>query len=102
MSKIIRRRYTAEYRDQAVRWVTDGKETIASAARKLELSEKTLANWVRRRRSAAERSDGAAPAAHSVSELEAELSRLRAENARLKIEREILKKATAFFAKESP
>ena len=39
--------------------------------------------------------------AKPVSELEAEVSRLRAENARLKIEKEILKKAAAYFAKES-
>jgi transposase len=41
------------------------------------------------------------PAAHPVSDLEAEVSRLRAENARLKMEREILRKAAAYFAKDA-
>jgi transposase len=42
-----------------------------------------------------------APPGRPVSELEAEVSRLRAENSRLKLEKEILKKAAAYFAKES-
>ena len=72
---------------------------MRSVARSLEMSPKTLANWVYRVRQglALSKGNGNAPA----TELEAEVSRLRAENARLKVEKEILKKAAAYFAKES-
>lgn len=63
------------------------------------MSEKTLANWVRRARR------GEAPVksttVRQAEEVQAELSRLRAENSRLKLDNEILKKATAYFARES-
>jgi transposase len=107
MGQIIRRKFTAEFRAEAIRMVLEQGLGIAETARRLEMSDKSLGNWVRRsqRRSAGLPSGAAGAgtvAARSVSELEAEVSRLRAENARLKTEREILKKATAFFAKESP
>jgi transposase len=93
------RKYTAEFRDSAVKQVTDGGRSLAAVARSLEMSSKTLANWVYRARK------GQAlvkrPPAQPTSELDAELSRLRQENARLKVEKEILKKAAAYFAKES-
>jgi transposase len=67
------------------------------------MSLKTLANWVKRAR------DGSLPATdiraaagrHVVTDTEAENSRLRRENAELRMERDILKKATAYFASES-
>ena len=63
------------------------------------MSPKTLSYWVYRARQglALIKRQGDVPA----TQLEAELSRLRAENARLKVEKEILKKAAAYFAKES-
>jgi transposase len=93
------RKYTAEFRDSAVKQVMDGGRSLAAVARSLEMSNKTLANWVYRARKGqalVKRSP-----AQPTSELEAELSRLRQENARLKVEKEILKKAAAYFAKES-
>ena len=93
------RRYTAEFRDSAVKQVIDGRRPIAAVARSLEMSGKSLANWVYRARK------GQEPVRHAsarpMSELEIELSRLRQENAKLRIEKEILKKAAAYFAKES-
>ena len=72
---------------------------MPSVARSLEMSSKTLANWVYRAR------HGEAllkrPPGKPVSDLEAELARLRQENARLRVEKDILKKAAAYFAKES-
>ena len=65
----------------------------------MEMSNKTLANWVLRARKG-EALIKRAPV-KPVSELEAELSRLRQENAKLKLEKEILKKAAAYFARES-
>lgn len=103
---ITKRRYTAEYQAEAVRLVLQEKLSVPQAARRLEISDKTLANWVRRARRGERLTGSGSPEsssskAASVSELEMELSKLRAENARLKMEKEILKKATAFFVKES-
>ena len=72
---------------------------MSGVARSLEMSNKTLANWVLRARKG-ELLVRRSPA-QPVSELEAELSRLRQENAKLKVEKEILKKAAAYFARES-
>jgi len=96
MQKIFRRRFTADFKAQAVAL----SETLGrtGAARKLGISVKSLENWV----AMAHKAPVPAPSSRrAVSEMEAELSRLRAENDMLKMEREILKKATAFFAKES-
>jgi transposase len=93
------RKYTAELRDSAVKQVIEGGRSIAVVARSLEMSSKTLANWVYRARKG-QALVKRAPAL-PTSELEAELSRLRQENAKLKLEKEILKKAAAYFAKES-
>lgn len=93
------RKYTAEFRDAAVKQVVEGGRTLAAVSRGLEMSSKTLTNWVGRHRKGQELLRRAP--AQPVSELEAELSRLRQENAKLKLEKEILKKAAAYFAKES-
>ena len=96
MQRITRRRYTDDFKAQAVALA----ESIgpAKAARQLDLSAKTLANWLGTSRAAQPLSS---PSRKPVSEMESELTRLRAENTTLKMEREILKKATAFFARES-
>ena len=83
------RRYTAEFRESAVKQVIDGGRSIADVARSLEMSGKSLANWVYRARKG-QQLVKRAPAL-PASELEAELSRLRQENAKLKLEKEILK-----------
>ena len=93
------RKYTAEFRDSAVKQVVEGGRGISSVARSLEMSNKTLANWVYRARKGQALVKRAS--AQPASELEAELSRLRQENARLRVEKEILKKAAAYFARES-
>jgi transposase len=102
--KGTKRKFTLEFREEAVRMVLQERLTVLEAARRLEINDKTLANWVRAARqgkmprSGAGASDRKCP---SVSELEMEVSKLRAENARLKMEKEILKKAMAFFVRES-
>jgi transposase len=92
------RKYTAEFRDAAVKQVEGGR-SLAAVARSLEMSNKTLANWVYRARKgqALIKRQPAGP----VTQQEAELSRLKQENARLRLEKEILKKAAAYFARES-
>jgi transposase len=93
------RTYTVEFREAAVRQVLDGQRSTPQVARSLEMSPKTLANWVgkARRSEPLLKRTGARP----VDELQAENARLRQENARLKLEKEILKKAAAYFARES-
>ena len=88
-----RRRYTSEFRAEAVRLVTDGGLTQAQAARDLGISAKLLSSWVR---VASERS---LPGAMVDAELD-ELKRLRKEVRTLRMEREILKKAAAFVCHE--
>lgn len=96
MQHIPRRRYTDDFKAQAV--ALAGSIGRAQAARQLDISVKTLGNWLDASRAGRPVSS---PSRAPVSDLESELERLRAENATLKMEREILKKATAFFAKES-
>jgi transposase len=96
MQRITRRRYTDDFKAQAILLA----ESLgpAKAARQLDMSVKTLSNWLDASRAGRPLSS---PSRKPVSELESELARLRAENATLKMERDILKKATAFFARES-
>lgn len=102
--KATKRKFTAEFQQEAVRLVMQEGLTVLEASRRLEINDKTLANWVRAARNGKKPGASAGPAERrsaSVSELEMEVSKLRAENTRLKMEKEILKKATAFFVKES-
>ena len=99
MEKLPRQVYTTEFRQQAVELVTREGLSLAEVSRRLSLSPKTLTNWVRRAKNGD--SPGAAAPRREVTEQEAELSRLRRENAELRMERDILKKASAYFASES-
>ena len=91
-----RRSYTDEFKASAVRLVLDEGRSVAGAARDLEVTESALRTWVEHAR--ADRSGG--PTGLTTAERE-ELTRLRKENRILLEEREILKKATAFFAKQN-
>lgn len=90
--------YPAEFRQEAVRLVLHTDKTAAQVARDLGVNVKTLGNWVRSERAGIARTS--APGALSESERE-ELRRLRREVHELKLEREILRKAAAYFAKET-
>ncbi len=96
MTKATRARYTLEFKEEAVRLVTGG-ERPATVARNLGLSEQTLHNWVK----AAGKGGLKGPQAPMVSMEQMKISRLKAELSRVKMERDILKKAAAYFAKES-
>jgi transposase len=93
----VRRSFTAEFKAGAVRLVIDEGKSVGQVARELDLTESALRNWVERAR--ADRGTGK-PGALTTAERE-ELFRLRKENRVLAEEREILKKAAAFFAKQS-
>ena len=86
----------AEFKLEAVRLVKAGQEASVTA-RVLGMPKQTLSNWVR----LAEKGELQGAGERPVSAEQMELARLRAELARVKMERDILKKATAYFAKES-
>ena len=94
--KGMRAAYTLEFKLEAVRLVQGG-QAKAVTAKILGVPVPTLGNWVRLATQGKLAGAGAKP----VSAEQMELARLRAELARVKMERDILKKATAYFAKES-
>ena len=96
MFKLPKKEYTAEFKELAVKRINDG-EGIPKLARELGVNEQTLRNWMKAAKDGKLNISGAKP----VTQEQMELSRLRAENARLKMENEILKKATAYFAKDA-
>lgn len=91
-------KYPAEFQAEAVRLVLTTDKPMAEVARDLGVNYKTLGNWVRKEQDRQTR-DGL-PGALSEHE-RAELKRLRKEVTDLKVEREILRKAAAYFAKET-
>ena len=95
MFKIPKQEYTAEFKELAVERVRSGP-SIGAVAMGLGLVEQTLRNWI----TAAKAGKLHPPGAKTITPEEMELSRMRAENARLRMEDEILKKATAYFAKD--
>ena len=97
MTKRKRRQFTAEFKSDAVKLVRAGGQSIAQIARNLDLAETALREWVR----LADIEAGEGPPGALTQTEREELVRLRRENKRLQMERDILKKATAFFAKES-
>lgn len=90
-----RRKYTPEFKDEAVRLVNDSGRPIAEVARDIGVNEGTLGNWVTVWRS--EHAGEDPPL--GISE-RAELAQLQRDNQTLRMEREFLKKAAAFFATE--
>jgi transposase len=94
--KRSRRSFTEEFKAGAVRLVLEEGKTVGAVARDLDLTESSLRNWVEQAR--ADRTKGRTGLTTAERE---ELARLRKENRILPEERDILKKATAFFAKQS-
>ena len=93
-----RRKYTSEFKVEAVKLITEKGYSVAEAARSLDLGETLLRSW-----KVAFQAGGteAFPGNGRLPAVEEELRRLRADNKRLLMEREILKKAAAFFAREA-
>jgi transposase len=95
-SRRPRRQFSEEFKQQAVRLVLDEGKSVGSVARELDLVPSVLGWWVKHAR--ADRTKGRTGLTSAERE---ELARLRKENRILQEEREILKKAAAFFAKQS-
>jgi transposase len=85
--------FSKEFREEAIRQAREGRQSLSSLARDLGVKNSTLRLWVKQAKDSEVK-----PASRNLVE---ENRRLRAENHQLRLEREILKKATAFFANHS-
>jgi transposase len=95
MTGLVRARYTLEFKKEAVRLVRGG-QTVCSVAKTLGLSDQTLHNWLKAEAGGLREITGKVVSAEQM-----EIARLKAELAKTRMERDILKKATAYFARES-
>ena len=95
MTKKKRKKYSDEFKEEAVKLFTKQGYKVTEAARNLGVHDSLLRRWIRND------NPGNSQSSADNAKLHAELKRLKKENAQLKMEREILKKAAAFFAKES-
>lgn len=93
-----RRQFSREFKFEAVRLVKESGVSVAQAARDLDVHENVLRKWIRER---AADPQHAFPGKGVMKPEQAEIERLKKEVAKLKMERDILKKAAAYFAKES-
>ena len=93
-----RRTYTPEFKAEAVKLVTEQGYSVAEAARSLGIHDTLLRSW---KQALEAQGDQAFPGHGNLPPFQEELRRLRTENQRLRAERDILKKATAFFAQEA-
>ena len=96
MSISSRKKYTREFRAEATRLVLEEKISQAMVARDLGISDSSISRWLRQARIDKGQSSDALTTAERQ-----ELLQLRRENRRLRMERDVLKKATAFFARDS-
>ena len=99
MKGIPQGRYTKEFREEAVKLITEEKLSLPEAARRLSLPPSTLGNWVKQFK--AGRLGEVGKTYRPLTEIEMDLARTKRELAEVKMERDILKKAAAYFAKES-
>ena len=94
-----RRKFTSEFKVEAVKLVTDTDCSVREAAGRLGIGENLLRKW---KQSLEGKESQSFPGNGRRTLADEEVRQLRAENKRLKMVNEILKKATAFFAQESP
>ena len=93
-----KQRYTPEFKAEVVKLVTEQGLLQGTAADRIGVPKGTLGNWVAAAKTSTR---SAVPGSRSAAELEAENTRLRKELAEARMKRDILKKATAYFARES-
>ena len=99
MKRIPQGRYSKEFREEAVKLVIDQELSIPEASRRLDIPKSTISNWVRAQK--AGKLGAIGKDRRELSDTELELARLKRELAQVKMERDILRKAAAYFAKES-
>ena len=99
MKRIPQGRYTKEFRQEAVKLVTEEGMSWTAAARRLSLPTSTLATWVKTAK--AGKLGDVGKTYRPLTEVEMELARTKKELTLVKMERDILKKAAAYFARES-
>lgn len=99
MERVPNGKYTKEFREEAAKLVVEGGISIPEAGRRLSLAPSTLAYWVKAYKGGKLQEVGKLHKPQS--EIEMELSRVKRELAEARMERDFLKKAAAYFAKES-
>ena len=92
-----RRVFSTEYKAEVVKLIHESGKSVGQVCQELDLTESAVRKWVAQ----VEVDAGHGPSGALTSDERDELRRLRRDNTRLRMEREVLKKATAFFAKES-
>jgi transposase len=92
-------RYTKEFREEAVKLITEEKLSLPEAARRLSLAPSTLSYWLKVHKAGKLGEIGKTQ--RPLTEMEMELARTKKELVEVKMERDILKKAAAYFARES-
>ncbi|MFQ5900710.1 MAG: transposase [Thermodesulfobacteriota bacterium] len=99
MERILSGKYSKEFREEVIKLVIEGGLSVPEAGRRLSLSPSTLRNRVIAHKEGKLSEVGSTR--RQLTETELEMARLRRELAEVKMERDILKKAAAYFAKES-
>ena len=99
MERVPQGRYTKEFREEAVKMLTEGGLSVLEISKRLSLPKSTLERWIRffKTGNLGDVGKGLRP----LTELEMELAQVKRELSLAKMERDILKKAAAYFAKES-
>jgi transposase len=99
LKRVPQGRYTREFREEAVKLVTEERLSLPEAGRRLSLAPSTIASWVKAYKAGGLGEIG--KTYRPLTDVEMELARTKKELAEVKMERDILKKAAAYFAKES-
>jgi len=99
MERIPKKNYTKEFREEAVKLITEGGLSIPETGRRLTLPSSTIAYRVKAYKNGKLKEVGKQQ--RPLTDIEIELTKVKRELAEVKMERDILKKAAAYFAKES-
>ncbi len=99
MKRVPQGRYTREFREEAVKMVMEERLSVPEAGRRLSLPPSTITSWVKQFKAGRLKEIG--KTYRPLTDVEMELARTKKELAEVKMERDILKKAAAYFAKES-
>ena len=97
----VRRSFSKEFKQGAIKLVTEQGYSINEAARRLEIDRKCIHDWLNKYAPSFNQRDADKELEDDPKAMASELRRLRKENDQLRLEKEILKKAAAYFAKES-